>query len=58
MKIEFDPLFGHYADMDSCDAKPVSKTPALAQLQAEYGGKSLITRRVDNDTLAIIKAHE
>jgi uncharacterized protein (DUF4415 family) len=28
----------------------------LAQLQAEHGGKSRITMRVDNDTLAIFKA--
>ena len=29
---------------------------ALAQLQAAQGGKSRITMRVDNDTLAIFKA--
>jgi uncharacterized protein (DUF4415 family) len=51
-----DPLFDRYAEMDFSDAKPVSKIPALAKLQAEHGGKSRITMRVDNDTLAIFKA--
>jgi len=51
-----DPLFDRYAEMDFSDAKPVSEIPALAQLQAEHGGKSRITMRVDNDTLAIFKA--
>jgi uncharacterized protein (DUF4415 family) len=51
-----DPLFDHYAEMDFSDAKPVSEIPALTQLQAEQGGKSRITMRVDNDTLAIFKA--
>ncbi len=51
-----DPLFDRYAEMDFCDAKPVSEIPALTQLQAEHGGKSRITMRVDNDTLAIFKA--
>ena len=46
-----DPLFDRYAEMDFSDAKPVSEIPALAQLQAEHGGKSRITMRVDNDTL-------
>ena len=50
-----DPLFDRYAEMDFSDAKPVSEIPALAQLQAEHGGKSRITMRVDNDTLAIFK---
>jgi uncharacterized protein (DUF4415 family) len=50
-----DPLFDRYAEMDFCDAKPVSEISALAQLQAEHGGKSRITMRVDNDTLAIFK---
>ena len=48
-----DPLFDRYAEMDFSDAKPVSEIPALARLQ---GGKSRITMRVDNDTLAIFKA--
>jgi uncharacterized protein (DUF4415 family) len=51
-----DPLFDRYSDMDFSDAKPVSEIPALAKLQAEHGGKSRITMRVDNDTLAIFKA--
>ena len=51
-----DPLFTRYADMDFSDAKPVAEIPALAKLQAEQGGKSRITMRVDNDTLAIFKA--
>jgi uncharacterized protein (DUF4415 family) len=48
-----DPLFDRYAEMDFSDAKPVSEIPPLARLQA---GKSRITMRVDNDTLAIFKA--
>jgi uncharacterized protein (DUF4415 family) len=51
-----DPLFDRYAEMDFSDAKPVSEIQALAQLQAEHGGKSRITIRVDNDTLAVFKA--
>ena len=56
MSNNFDPLFDRYAEMDFSDAKPISEIPALAQLQAEHGGKSRITIRVDNDTLAIFKA--
>ena len=51
-----DPMFDRYADLDFSDAKPVREVPALARLQAERGGKSRITMRVDNDTLAIFKA--
>jgi uncharacterized protein (DUF4415 family) len=51
-----DPLFDRYAEMDFTDAKPVSATPALARLQAESGGKTRITMRLDNDVLAIFKA--
>lgn len=51
-----DPLFDRYAGMDFSDAMPVSKVPALARLQAEQGGKSRITIRVDNTTLAVFKA--
>jgi len=50
-----DPLFDRYAEMDFSDAKPVSEIPALVKLQTEHGGKSRITIRVDNDTLAIFK---
>ena len=51
-----DPLFNRYAEMDFSNAKPVSEIPALTKLQTEDGGKSRITMRVDNDTLAIFKA--
>lgn len=51
-----DPVFNQYADMDFADAKPVSTVPALAALQAAQGGKSRITMRVDNTTLAVFKA--
>ncbi len=51
-----DPVFKQYADMDFADAKPVSAIPALAALQAKQGGKSRITMRVDNATLAVFKA--
>ena len=51
-----DPVFNQYADMDFADAKPVSEVPALARLQAAQGGKSRITMRVDNATLAVFKA--
>jgi uncharacterized protein (DUF4415 family) len=51
-----DLMFAAYADMDFVNAKPVSAVPALAKLQAEKGGKSRITMRVDLTTLAIFKA--
>jgi len=51
-----DPIFDQYADMDFTDAKPVAAIPALAKLQAAHGGKSRITMRVDNSTLAVFKA--
>lgn len=51
-----DPLFDRFANMDFADAKPVSGVPALARLQAEHGGKSRITMRLDNDVLAVFKA--
>jgi uncharacterized protein (DUF4415 family) len=50
-----DPLFDRYASMDFSDAKPVAAVPALARLQAEHGGKSRVTMRLDNDVLAIFK---
>lgn len=56
MNNNFDPLFNQYANLDFSDAKSVAEIPALAQLQAEHGGKSRITMRVDNDTLAVFKA--
>lgn len=51
-----DPLFDRYVNMDFSDAKPVSAVPTLAKLQAERGGKSRVTMRLDNDTLAVFKA--
>lgn len=51
-----DPVFDQYSNMDFADAKPVAEIPALAALQAAQGGKSRITMRVDNATLAIFKA--
>ena len=51
-----DPIFDRYANLDFSEAKPVAEIPALVKLQAEHGGKSRITMRVDNDTLAIFKA--
>ena len=51
-----DPMFDRYVDMDFTEAKPVTQVPALAKLQAEHGGKSRITMRVDNATLAVFKA--
>lgn len=56
MNANSDPVFNQYAEMDFADAKPVSAVPALAALQAATGGKSRITMRVDNATLAIFKA--
>ncbi len=50
-----DAMFEKYADMDFSDAKPVSEVAALAKLQEIQGGKSRITMRVDNATLAIFK---
>lgn len=44
-----DPMHVLYADMDFSEAKPVREVPHLARLQAEHGGKSRITLRVDND---------
>ena len=51
-----DPLFDRYANMNFSDAKPVSAVPALAKLQAEHGGKSRVTMRLDNEVLAVFKA--
>ncbi|MCX7086828.1 MAG: BrnA antitoxin family protein [Methylococcales bacterium] len=43
-------------EYDFTHAKRASEIPHLAQLQAEHGGKSRITMRVDNETLAFFKA--
>lgn len=51
-----DPLFDRYANMDFSDAKPVAGISALTRLQAEHGGKSRVTMRLDNDVLAVFKA--
>jgi uncharacterized protein (DUF4415 family) len=51
-----DPSYKQYADTDFTNAKPVAEIPALARLQAQHGGKSRITMRVDTATLAVFKA--
>ncbi|HET9113739.1 MAG TPA: BrnA antitoxin family protein [Burkholderiales bacterium] len=51
-----DSLFEQYRAMDFTEAKPVSEIPLLAKLQAVHGGKSRITMRIDNTTLAMFKA--
>ena len=51
-----DPEFKRYADMDFGDAKSVAAVPALSRLQAEAGGKTRITMRLDSDVLAVFKA--
>lgn len=56
MNTNSDPLFEQYAVMDFTEAKPVSEIPLLAKLQASHGGKSRITMRIDNTTLAMFKA--
>src|ERR1035437_5588854 len=55
MKTSSDKMYEKYKDFDFADAKSVSETPHLAKLQAETGGKSRITMRVDNDVLATFK---
>ena len=49
-------LLDPFKDDDFEDAKPVAGIPALAKLQAESGGKTRITMRVDNAVLAMFKA--
>jgi len=56
MKTSSDNIYDKYKDLDFSAAKPVAETPHLAKLQAEVGGKSRITMRVDNDVLATFKA--
>jgi uncharacterized protein (DUF4415 family) len=56
MKGSSDKMHQKYHDYDFADAKPVCDTPPLARLQAEAGGKSRITMRVDNEVLAAFKA--
>jgi uncharacterized protein (DUF4415 family) len=55
MKTSSDKMHEKYNDFDFTDAKSVRETPHLAKLQAETGGKSRITMRVDNDVLATFK---
>ena len=56
MKANSDRMHDKYKNYDFTDAKSVSETPHLAKLQAETGGKSRITMRVDNEVLATFKA--
>jgi uncharacterized protein (DUF4415 family) len=56
MKAGSDKMFNRYKNYDFSAAKTVAETPHLAKLQAEVGGKSRITMRVDNDVLATFKA--
>ena len=49
-------MYDAYKDFDFAGARPVAETAPLAKLQAEAGGKSRITMRVDNDVLAMFKA--
>ena len=56
MKHSSDKIYEKYKDYDFAYAKPVAKTPHLAQLQAKMGGKSRITMRVDSEVLAVFKA--
>lgn len=56
MQTSSDDMYDKFKDYDFADAKPVTKIPVLAQLQAESGGKSRITMRVDNSILAAFKA--
>lgn len=55
MKASSDKMYDKYKDYDFSDAKQVAEMPHLAKLQAEAGGKSRITIRVDNDVLATFK---
>ncbi|EIJ34075.1 BrnA antitoxin family protein [Thiothrix nivea] len=56
MKASSDDMYEKFKDDDFADAKPVAQIPALAQLQAESGGKTRITMRVDSTVLAMFKA--
>jgi uncharacterized protein (DUF4415 family) len=49
-------MYEKFKDYDFADAKPVADTNHLSKLQAQTGGKSRITMRVDSDILAIFKA--
>jgi predicted DNA binding CopG/RHH family protein len=56
MKTSSDQMYDKYKEYDFANARPVAETPHLAKLQAEAGGKSRITMRVDNEVLAAFKA--
>ena len=58
MNANSDPDYNRYADLDFEDARPVAEVPALTRLQAEQGGKSRITIRVDHATLAVFRPAE
>ena len=51
-----DPIYNELADIDFSDAKPVSKIPVLAALQAQQEGKTRVTMRIDSKVLAVFKA--
>lgn len=56
MKVNSDPEFARYKNLDFADAMPVAKTSHLKRLQAAAGPKSRITMRVDSDVVAIFRA--
>ena len=51
-----DPVYNELADLDFGDAKPVSKIPVLAALQAQQEGKTRVTMRIDSKVLAVFEA--
>lgn len=51
-----DSIYDEFAEMDFSDAKPVSKVPVLAALQAQHEGKTKVTMRIDSKVLAVFKA--
>jgi len=55
MKNNSDKTYAKFKDYDFADAKPVSKTPHLAKLQASAGKKARITMRVDSNVLSAFK---
>lgn len=56
MKDNSDPIYDEFSEMDFSDAKPVSKVPILAALQAQHEGKTKVTMRIDSKVLAVFKA--
>jgi uncharacterized protein (DUF4415 family) len=57
MKSRADKNFEKYKDYDFANAKAVAETPHLAKLQTQAGIKTRITMRIDNDIIAVFKAH-